>query len=122
MAVTNLTCRECGAEYELTAQYVCHRCFGPLGGKSDHGAIAADVGGLRRRIQSGPQNVWRYADFLPLVSGQPGPSARQLSRVGLPAGCTPLVKADRLADRLGFGAGTVKQDTPNPPHSLQDRV
>src|SRR3954466_2870485 len=26
MAVTHLACRECGGEYELTAQYVCHRC------------------------------------------------------------------------------------------------
>jgi threonine synthase len=122
MAVTNLTCRECGAEYELTAQYVCHRCFGPLEAKYDHSALAADVGELRRRIQSGPQNIWRYADFLPLADGQPGPSARQLSRVGLPAGCTPLVKADRLAERLGLGEVWVKNDAANPTHSFKDRV
>jgi threonine synthase len=76
MAVTNLACRECGTEYELTAQYVCHKCFGPLEVKYDHSALADDVASLRRRITSGPQNIWRYVDFLPLVDGQPGPSAK----------------------------------------------
>jgi threonine synthase len=122
MAVTNLACRECGAEYELTAQYVCHRCFGPLEVKYDHTALAADAAGLRRRIQGGPQNIWRYVDFLPLVDGQPGPSARHLSRVGLPAGCTPLVRADRLAERLGLNEVWVKNDAHNPTHSFKDRV
>jgi threonine synthase len=122
MAVTNLACRECGAEYELTAQYVCHRCFGPLEVKYDHSALTGDVASLRRRIQSGPQNIWRYVDFLPLVDGQPGPSARHLSRVGLPAGCTPLVRADRLAERLGLKDLWVKNDAHNPTHSFKDRV
>src|SRR3954453_22690808 len=81
MSVTHLGCRECGAEYELTAQYVCTRCFGPLEVKYDHSALAEDPAALRRRIQGGPQNVGPYVDFLPLVAGQPGPSARHLSRV-----------------------------------------
>ena len=122
MAVTHLACRECGGEYELTAQYVCNRCFGPLEVKYDHSALESDVASLRRRIQSGPQNIWRYVDFLPLVDGQPGPSARNLSRVGLPAGCTPLVRADRLAQRLGLKDVWVKNDAHNPTHSFKDRV
>src|SRR3954454_11934750 len=122
MAVTHLACRECGAEYDLTAQYVCHRCFGPLEAKYDHSALAADPAALRRRIQGGPQNIWRYVDFLPLVDGQPGPSARNLSRVGLPAGCTPLVRADRLAERLGLNDVWVKNDAHNPTRSFKDRV
>src|SRR3954462_6093148 len=122
MAVTNLACRECGTEYELTAQYVCSKCFGPLEAKSDHSTLADDVAALRRRIQAGPQNIWRYVDFLPLVDGQPGPSARNLSRVGLPAGCTPLVRADRLAERLGLKDVWVKNDAHNPTHSFKDRV
>ena len=35
--------------------------------------------------RAGPQNIWRYADFLPLAGGPPGPSGRLASRVG-PAG------------------------------------
>src|SRR3982750_3449249 len=122
MAVTNLACRECGTEYELTAQYVCSKCFGPLEVKYDHGQLADDVASLRRRITSGPQNIWRYVDFLPLVDGQPGPSAKVLSRVGLPAGCTPLVRADRLAERLGLKEVWVKNDAHNPTHSFKARA
>src|SRR6185436_11875717 len=68
-----------------------------------------------------PQNIWRYADFLPLAN-QPGPSARASSRSGLPAGCTPLIRADRLAERLGLREVWVKNDAANPAHSFQDRV
>lgn len=122
MAVTHLACRECGTKYDLTAQYVCTQCFGPLEAKYDFSQLDGDVASLRRRIQSGPQNVWRYSDFLPLSGGQPGPSARTLSRVGLPAGCTPLVRADRLAERLGLREVWVKNDAHNPTHSFKDRV
>jgi len=122
MGATNLGCRECGAAYELDASYVCSRCFGPLEVSYDHAALTADVAELRRRIQAGPQNIWRYADFLPVVDGQPGPSGRASSRAGLPAGCTPLIRADRLAERLGLGEVWVKNDAANPTHSFKDRV
>jgi len=121
MGASNLKCRECGAEYELEARYVCDRCFGPLEVAYDHGDLAADPHQLRRRIQAGPQNIWRYADFLPLAN-QPGPSARASSRSGLPAGCTPLIRADRLAERLGLREVWVKNDAANPTHSFKDRV
>src|SRR6185369_2643278 len=41
---------------------------------------------------------------------------------GLPAGCTPLVRADRLAARLGLREVWVKNDSANPTHSFKDRV
>ena len=65
MGAINLTCRECRAEYGLEARYVCERCFGPLEVGYDHERLSRDVSELRRRIQGGPQNIWRYADFLP---------------------------------------------------------
>jgi threonine synthase len=122
MAVSHLECKECKAEYPLQALYVCDRCFGPLEVAYEHGRAGRDVGELRRRIQGGPQNIWRYADFLPLAGGPPGPSGRLTSRVGLPAGCTPLVRADRLAARLGLREVWVKNDAANPTHSFKDRV
>jgi threonine synthase len=122
VAVTHLRCRECRAEYALEALYVCERCFGPLEVAYDHSRLGDDVKGLRRRIQAGPQNIWRYADFLPVVDGPPGPSGRLASRTGLPAGCTPLIKADRLAERLGLRDVWVKNDAANPTHSFKDRV
>jgi threonine synthase len=122
VAVTHLRCRECRAEYPLEALYVCERCFGPLEVAYDYSRLGADVDGLRRRIQAGPQNIWRYADFLPVVDGPPGPSGRLASRTGLPAGCTPLVRADRLAKSLGLREVWVKNDAANPTHSFKDRV
>ncbi len=101
MAVSHLQCKECKAQYELQAHYVCEQCFGPLEVVYDHSRLGGDIGELRRRIQGGPQNIWRYADFLPIVGGPPGPSGRLASRVGLPAGCTPLIRADRLARAPG---------------------
>jgi threonine synthase len=123
MAVTHLQCKECKTEYPLEALYVCERCFGPLEVSYDHSRLAGgDVDELRRRIQAGPQNIWRYADFLPLPGGPPGPSGRLASRVGLPAGCTPLIRADRLAEQLGLREVWVKNDAANPTHSFKDRV
>jgi threonine synthase len=115
MAAKQLKCRECGTEYPLEARYVCSQCFGPLEVGYDHDHIA-DVGEVRRRIQGGPQNMWRYHDFLPLEGPQPR------TRTGLPAGCTPLIRADRLAERLGLGEVWVKNDAANPTHSFKDRV
>ncbi len=123
MAVSHLQCKECKAEYPLEALYVCEQCFGPLEVAYDHSRLV-DGGRdeLRRRIQAGPQNIWRYADFLPLAGGPPGPSGRFASRAGLPAGCTPLIRADRLAAALGLREVWVKNDAANPTHSFKDRV
>src|ERR687893_512978 len=74
MAATSLQCKECRTPYPLEARYVCERCFGPLEVTYDHERIE-DVAEARRRIQGGPQNIWRYADFLPLE--QPPASARR---------------------------------------------
>jgi threonine synthase len=111
MPVQALTCKECGAQYELEARYVCDDCFGPLEVSYDHSGI--DPAAAKRRIQAGPQNLWRYADFLPF---------EQAPRTALPTGCTPLVRADRLAQALGLGEVWVKNDAANPTHSFKDRV
>ena len=63
MPVEALKCKECGSTYELEARYVCDDCFGPLEVAYDLSGIEPDT--AKRRIQAGPQNLWRYADFLP---------------------------------------------------------
>lgn len=117
MNAKSLKCRECGHEYPLEARYVCELCFGPVEVAYDFSALAGDPESLRRRIQAGPQSIWRYADFLPVDTLPQGPHA------GLPVGSTPLVRADRLAERLGIdGELYVKNDAHNPTHSFKDRV
>jgi threonine synthase len=111
MATWELRCRECGRDYAAEARYVCEHCFGPLEisyDLSDH-----DPDEARRKIQAGSQGIWRYADFLPFD---------ERPRAPLEPGLTPLVRADRLADRLGLGELWIKNDAANPTHSFKDRV
>ncbi len=126
MAASHLQCRECKTEYPLEALYVCERCFGPLEVAYDRSGAELSVAERRRRIQAGPQNIWRYADFLPTTAYGHRTDERTggggSTRVGLPAGCTPLIRADRLAARLGLGEVWVKNDAANPTHSFKDRV
>ncbi len=110
--IESLVCKECRTPYPLDARYVCERCFGPLD-VSYRDSGDADPAALRRRIQAGPPNIWRYADFLPLEGA---------ARSALPAGGTPLLRADRLAEQLGLEEVWVKNDTANPTHSFKDRV
>src|SRR5436305_3445952 len=112
MAIENLKCKECGASYELGAHFACENWFGPLEVAYDYSAL--DPAETKRKIQAGSQGIWRYADFLPF-EGRPGDP--------LEPGLTPLLKADRLAERLGVEAEIwIKNDAANPTHSFKDRV
>jgi threonine synthase len=111
MPARALACKECGSEYGLEARFVCEHCFGPLEVRYDLGSLDAES--AKRRIQAGPQDLWRYSDFLPF---------EQAPRYPLPAGCTPLIRAPRLAEALGLREVWVKNDAANPTHSFKDRV
>jgi len=112
MSVESLKCKECGSRYELGASYFCERCFGPLEVAYDHSGL--DPVEVKRRVQAGTQGIWRYADFLPF-EGRPGDP--------LEPGLTPLLRAERLAERLGVEAEIwIKNDAANPTHSFKDRV
>ncbi len=112
MPPESLRCKECETTYPLEALYVCERCFGPLE-VAYAPRSSSDPAELRRRIQAGPHSLWRYSDFLPVQTPPRGT---------LPAGWTPLLRADRLAEHLGLGELWVKNDAANPTHSFKDRV
>jgi len=111
MAPKALSCKECKERYPLEARYVCEACFGPL--EVVYDAQGADPAELKRKIQAGSAGIWRYADFLPFSERPRDP---------LEPGLTPLIRADRLAERLGLGEVWVKNDAANPTHSFKDRV
>jgi threonine synthase len=111
MAVESLKCKECGESYPLDARFVCEQCFGPLEVAYDFSDLDPDE--ARRKIQAGSRGIWRYSDFLPF-EGRPGDP--------LEPGLTPLIRADRLAERLGLGELWIKNDAANPTHSFKDRV
>jgi threonine synthase len=106
---TALTCRECGADYDLGPRYACEECFGPLEISYDFGSIT------RADIEAGPQNIWRYKGLLPVPSNV-------VDTPNTEPGWTRLVRADQLAEALGLRSLWVKDDSGNPTHSFKDRV
>jgi len=108
-----LVCRNCGASFPLGPQHACLECFGPLEVGYDQDKLAQVT---HEQIAAGPHSIWRYAGLLP--TGQ-----NPLTRVDSGTGMTPLIRADKLADRLGFTAPIwIKDDSANPTHSFKDRV
>jgi threonine synthase len=109
---TALRCRECGKDYPKAPVHVCEFCFGPLEIAYDYQAIGRALS--RQVIEARPPSMWRYAELLPLDA----PPA-----VGQQTGMTPLVRADRLARRLGVRELWIKNDAvSHPTLSFKDRV
>ena len=107
-----LRCHLCQTSFAAGALWVCDQCLGPLEVTYDYAAIASGLS--RTLIESRPQNLWRYRELLP-IEGEP--------RTGLHSGFTPLVRADRLAVRLGVNELYIKDDSVNhPTFSYKDRV
>ncbi len=110
--VKSLACRECGSESPIAPRAICEECFGPL-------EVVYDYEALRRRLDrdslaARPRSMWRYRELLP-VDGD--------DILGEEVGFTPLVKAARLAERLGVDELYVKNDAVNfPTLSFKDRV
>ncbi len=108
----NLKCRECSRLYPKEALHVCEFDFGPLEVAYDYEAIRRDLN--RSVLESRPYSMWRYRELLP-IDAEP--------TVGLQVGFTPLIRAERLAERLGIGELWVKNDSVNyPTLSFKDRV
>src|ERR1700733_417124 len=75
-----LHCRECHREYSNRPTSICENCLAPLEVKYDMEAARKTF--TRENITARPNNLWRYAELLPLPEGyQPD----------LPVGMTPLV-------------------------------
>jgi threonine synthase len=110
--IQGLRCKECGHSFGKKPVYVCEFDFGPLEVVYDYEALKGKL--TRAVIESRPQNLWRYRELLP-VESEP--------EIGLYSGWTPLVKADRLAKKLGVDELYIKDDSVNhPTFSYKDRV
>lgn len=110
--VGGLKCRLCGKLYPKEAINFCTDDFGPLEVVYHYEAVAETLS--RRSIESRPRNMWRYRELLPIDNAP---------TVGLHVGCTPLIRADRLAKALGISELYIKNDAVNHPSlSFKDRV
>ncbi|HTO59358.1 MAG TPA: threonine synthase, partial [Pseudomonadales bacterium] len=105
-----LQCHLCKAKYPAEALWVCEKCLGPLEPTYDYASVKI----TREDIERRPKNLWRYRELLP-IAGEP--------RTGFNSGFTPLVRATRLAERLGLSELYIKDDSVNHPTlSYKDRV
>jgi threonine synthase len=110
--VLGLKCRLCGKQYPKEALNFCTDDFGPLEVTYDYDEVARTLS--RAAIAARPRSMWRYHELLPL-DGEP--------TVGRQVGCTPLIRADRLARALGVSELYIKNDAVNyPTLSFKDRV
>ena len=110
--VGGLKCRLCGKLYPKEALNFCTEDFGPLEVTYNYEAVAERLS--RREIESRPRTMWRYHELLPLDAAP---------TVGRHVGCTPLIRADRLARAIGVSELYIKNDAVNHPSlSFKDRV
>ncbi len=107
MSKISLQCRECKKEYESTFKYICEECFGPLDVKYDFSPIS-------KNLFSGREHTyWRYFELLPIQN--------KSNIVSIGAGMTPLIKAEKLGQKLGLNNLYIKNDSVNPTFSFKDR-
>ena len=110
--VKGLRCRECGAEHPIAPRAICDECFGPLEVTYDYEALRPVLG--RDVLAARGASMWRYRELLPIDGDD---------ILGREVGFTPLVRAERLAARLGVRELYVKNDAVNfPTLSFKDRV
>jgi threonine synthase len=113
---TGVVCHRCEVSYGLEETvYACPQCGKGLDVVYDYERAAQCFAEVPREQR--PQNIWRFEELLPIVD-----SAAQ-ARVGAHAGCTPLIRADRLGAELGIANLYIKDDsTSRPSLSYKDRV
>ncbi len=111
--VKYLKCSRCGEIYSLESKPVmCRkRDLGRLDIIYDYEAIKEAVS--REELERRPFYMWRYFEFLPV-------SERRYI-VSLGEGGTPLIKAERLAEKLGLRNLYLKDETRQPTGSFKDR-
>jgi len=107
--ILNLKCRECGREYEPVKITVCTHCFAPL-----DVVYSLDKINLKRdSFLNRRRNLWRYRELLPIRDDK--------YIIDLGAGYTPLVKGERLEEKLKHNQIYLKNDSVNPTYSFKDR-
>jgi threonine synthase len=107
-----LRCRECHKSWGNVPKSICEDCFSPLEVFYDYDSIRKNF--TREKIAQGPPNIWRYSALLPLPENH---------EPSLPVGFTPLIKAPRLARKIGAKNLYLKNDAVClPTLSFKDRV
>src|ERR1700694_6320568 len=113
---TGLACQPCDLHFPLEQQvFACPDCGKGLDIEYDYELAARRFKEVPNEQR--PLNIWRFEELLPIVD------ASAQAPVGRHAGCTPLIRADRLGAELGLSNLYLKDDsTSRPSLSYKDRV
>ncbi len=116
MFLTGLRCTVCSDTYQPEpGRYVCDRCgeVGTLDARYDYAAIAKAL--TPDGLAADPErSMWRYRPLLPV--------APDVTVSALGVGGTPLIEAERLAQRWGVERLWIKDEGRQPTASLKDRA
>ncbi len=111
--LAHLECSACGNTLEPERLWnLCPTCRKPLLARYDLAAVGQQLS--RQALASRPPGLWRYAEVLPV--------GEEAYRLTLGEGGTPLVRAARLAEEVGFaGELYIKDEGLNPTGSFKAR-
>ena len=109
--VSHLECSVCARRYEAGKVQTLCECGGPLLVRYD--LDQAKTAWKIDALAKAPPTMWRYAPLLPVTNLN--------DVVSLGEGLTPLMKADRLAARIGVTDLWVKDEGVNPTGSFKAR-
>ncbi len=113
MNVTHLECGNCHKEHEANVlQNLCVECGKPLLVRYDLHEAAKTL--TKESLKSRPENLWRYAEVLPVENAE--------NVVSLGEGFTPLFVAEKLAATLPIKLNLyIKDESTNPTQSFKAR-
>lgn len=108
---THIECPKCAAKYAVGQIHHLCECGAPLLVKYDIGAVAAHA--TKEKLADRPNNLWRYAEFLPLDA--------ETEPVSLGEVMTPLYQVSKAGEKIGLLDLWVKDEGRNPTGSFKDR-
>jgi threonine synthase len=112
MNVTHLECALCGLRHEAQRLHnLCGECGKPLLVRYDLGRAARTLNS--KTLKERRSDLWRYLEVLPVE--------REENIVSLGEGWTPLVRAERLASKVGLRELYIKDESQNPTQSFKAR-
>jgi threonine synthase len=109
--ITHLECARCAKQFEAGRVYNLCACGSPLWARYDLRRL--DAASWREQLATRPPTLWRYREVLPVTD--------DASVVSLGEGCTPLLHARRLGEKLGMANLYLKDESLNPTGSFKAR-
>jgi threonine synthase len=111
-ALTHLVCTACGLEHAADRlQNVCTKCSKPLSAKYDLQRASRTL--TKDSLRDRERSLWRYGEVLPVLAME--------NKISLGEGGTPLLRAERLASRVGLDSLYIKDEGLNPTASFKAR-